>query len=455
MDTTKIIIDRLGAALEKHGFKPKRAQLLEAAAMAFGYYNSNEFNAASKRGDLVPPAAIPLGRVSHNGDMLIVLRDPTSGAPYAIDESFLEGPVEDERRERFGPTPYGSLIDLSDLGDHPVTTWASGAMKRDDGARTGDRYTAHDGSNGEIASGDDFDIVKGAYRKHDERGDLAVYVIDHQARMLMRARTGRRGEPLADVGDTGSVANRMAAQLIIMQHRIDDLENSRQSLINLAPDWRSWEADLKKASHKRQTAIDDETLYRFRHAVADNHCKSSSSERSEVEYREQKYMSRYLGGLLARLDAAEETLADAGLTAKPGRGLDVSQAQAMLAAIDAVKSRDAGTPIPGLFEVEATRDGDKCHEFFRVDDDRDPDDRGREIAAEAFRLDIADFEDEDGMTDDFDSECDSFEVSQVRAGEVEGILTDIIVGLANIRHDHPLRIKAIAAREKLTPKATV
>lgn len=71
------------------------------------------------------------------------------------------------------------------------------------------------------------------------------------------------------------------------------------------PDWCTWESDLKKAATKDAEPIGDEELDRFRHALADVHCKSSSAERHEVEYRLQRFGAKLWRKILARLDAVE------------------------------------------------------------------------------------------------------------------------------------------------------
>lgn len=119
MKSTPILIDRLSHALEAYGFKLKRHQLIEVASAAFGYHNSNEFTAAAKQADLTPPAVEITGTVDlPAGERLLIVRDPIAGAPYAIDETFLEQVVSKERRENIGPTPYGHLVQLNSLLEH-------------------------------------------------------------------------------------------------------------------------------------------------------------------------------------------------------------------------------------------------------------------------------------------------------------------------------------------------
>jgi hypothetical protein len=105
-----ILLDRLDAALCRQNVTLKRAALQSVAAAAFGFHNANEFAAAG----LVPPAAEVLGRAEIDGDLsLLVLRDPTLGAIYGIDEDYLRETQASSRTEHYGLSPYGDLLDLS------------------------------------------------------------------------------------------------------------------------------------------------------------------------------------------------------------------------------------------------------------------------------------------------------------------------------------------------------
>lgn len=117
--TTPALLDRLDKALGKQGLTLKRAQLLEVAAAAFGHRNSNAMTAAAQAGDLALPPVQPSARIQlANGETLMVLLDPAANASYAIDESFLEQVVNEERGEEAGITPYGHLVDLN-----PALDW--------------------------------------------------------------------------------------------------------------------------------------------------------------------------------------------------------------------------------------------------------------------------------------------------------------------------------------------
>ena len=454
--TTPIILDRLDASLMRHGVRLKRSQLLETAAMAFGYHNSNEFTSAARAGDLNMPQPDVVGRVTVAGTPLIAMRDH-SGAIYAIEESFIEQAVDQERRETFGPSPYGGLVDLTDVGGHPATSWTvpAGPAAADEGQP---RYMAYGTEDMVVLiETDDLEAARKACEDEDGRADLETYVVDRHERTISRARWCWRSEPLPAVAAPADAA----AELFIARSERDEaIERHQQTLRCDVPDWRQWEADLKKASHKRQDPISDEILHQFRHAVADVHCKSTSSEKWEVTYRQERYVKKHLGGLLARLDRAEEALREAGLAPKEIARKSREDAAETLAAIEAVTARHPDRDMPGLYEVDATRDGEVCREIFRVEDGQDPEDAGRAIAAKAFRLELEDFR-FDGELDGFDSECDTFSVSPVAYPEVAAIIGDALMDLSStsfqhgMPHDHPARIKLLAVVERLRPRPTV
>lgn len=131
MNITKpiaVYVDRLEAALAAAGVDMRRTKVLEMAAAVLGFHNTHECTAASKRGDLTPAKAEPVCRIEiPGGEALIVLRDPVSDAPYAIDEAFVAQIAEEERREAYGPSPYGRLLDLSDVAAHPATACGAAA----------------------------------------------------------------------------------------------------------------------------------------------------------------------------------------------------------------------------------------------------------------------------------------------------------------------------------------
>lgn len=404
MDAKKIILSRLDSALRKRGVTLKRAALLETAAAAFGHHNSNEFTAALGRGDYDATAAA------------IASADPTPAAPI----------------------PHASEDPV-----HP------------DGNT---RYLAFDPELGLLAATDDLDAAKAACRDGD-RLNLSSYVVDRTERTILQTMNCWRMEPLVLMDDPTT----LAALLHLERQRAEEIQNRLETTLRIdVPDWRSWEKDLKKASHKRQDPVSDEILHQIRHAVADVHCKSSASERSEVDGRQMRYVEKHLGGLLARLDRAEEALRDAGLAPKEIARKPKDDAAERLAAIEAVVPRRAGSLIPDLYEVDATRDGTRCREIFRVSAAEDPENRAREIAAREFRMDLEEHRDEDGTLDGFDGECDSFEVSPVSYPEAAAIIGDALADLSiggdfryGMPHSHPARIKLLAARSLIVPQPTV
>lgn len=109
-----ILLDRLSHALAAHGVSLKRTEVLQVAASAFGYHNANEFSAA----DLVVQPAKPVAQATlPDGDRMIVVRDPIANTAYGVEMGFIEQIVAEERREQFGVSPYGHLLDLSGLLD--------------------------------------------------------------------------------------------------------------------------------------------------------------------------------------------------------------------------------------------------------------------------------------------------------------------------------------------------
>ena len=119
-----ILLDRLAHALAAQGVSLKRTAVLQVAAAAFGYHNANEFSAA----DLVVPQARAIARATMpTGDSVILVEDPLAQAPYGIDEAFLEQVIAENRRESFGISPYGHLLDLTGLADQNLSALGQSA----------------------------------------------------------------------------------------------------------------------------------------------------------------------------------------------------------------------------------------------------------------------------------------------------------------------------------------
>lgn len=134
-------------------------------------------------------------------------------------------------------------------------------------------------------------------------------------------------------------------------------------------DWIGWKKTikaLKKAAHHGKDPISDEDLMLIRMAVSDNHCKSSSAERSSAEYRVMELAKKRMPGVLSRLDAAEELLGKGEIMTGP--------------ILEAIK---------GMLEVEANRDGYLFDEYFLPDPDSDLDEHQQGVmrAAKAFSID--------------------------------------------------------------------
>lgn len=127
--SSKILLDRLSYALEREGVTLKRRALLETAAYVFAYRDSNAFTKAAETEAFDAPHVVPIGRVQlPNGETVIVVTDPVVNTAYAIDETFVEQVVEEERREQIGVTPYGHLVHLGRLAAMTYPDIASAAV---------------------------------------------------------------------------------------------------------------------------------------------------------------------------------------------------------------------------------------------------------------------------------------------------------------------------------------
>lgn len=449
MRIASIHIDRLDHSLKGHGVALRRAQLMETASYALGYHNSNEYNAAAKRGDLTPPKAEPVSRIAFRGRDLVVLLDPVANSLYAMEEGFLDQVVGEERRESFGNSPYGHLLDLRSVGDDPVTASPTAPVfEREEGGA--ERFVVLDAACRVISRHHEEADARSAAEPIDD-----AMVVDVAGRTALHDDRGWRRIPVEGRDERETV---MAASLAVATARLARSREMHGQTLRLdVPDWRAWEADLRKASRKGQEPLTDEVLHQFRHAVADVHCKSSASERSEVEWRQRLYVEKHLGGLMARLDRAEDALRAAGLAPAGTERRSRHDAEERLAAIEAVVPRREPRAIPGLYEVDATRNGDRFREIFRVDEGVDHMERAYELAAEAFRIDVEEHRDPSGSLDEIAGECDSFYVEPVHEPAAAVLITDALSALAfdASRTDHPARIKMLAAREAVMPKPTI
>lgn len=436
MRTTAILLDRLSASLEKQGVTLKRNQLLETAAMAFGYHNQNEFTAAAKEGRLNVQQVQVVGKAQTDETDLILLKQQ-DGLVYGIEESFVEQVIENERREIFGPSPYGGLNNLSDIAESEIP-------------RKSGRYCIFDEEGALIERTDDEEYA----RKQVSRMGVLESYIDCDTWTLHRYRYGYRHENLTRMPDKSDDSIFIAKKICDQAFHIQNLEIENQSLVNLAPDWRKWEKDLKKASHKRKDPISDEDLYRLRLAVADNHCKSSSSERAEVEYREQRYISKHLGALLCRLDQAEEALRLADIAPVSIERKRPDDAQEMISVIEKIEAQ-AKEGETGLYEIRVVRDGEMMNEIF-VADEEEAKTKGHKLVAEYFRMEI-DLYEKDGNYEEIEYECDTYSLTPVKLPKTISILNNARK-LLNQRYDPQTKsvdMIIMAAINSMIPKPTI
>lgn len=110
-NSTPIILDRLAGALQKHGVRLKRMQLLQAVATAFGHRNMHELASADEAGDLRPPAGRHLMTAGVPGiGTMVFLQDP-DGNVFAVDQGRLAKP--EGRAGDWITSPFGGLLDVT------------------------------------------------------------------------------------------------------------------------------------------------------------------------------------------------------------------------------------------------------------------------------------------------------------------------------------------------------
>ena len=109
-----IHIDRLARMLAANGIILKRAKVIEIAAAAFGFHNSNEFQTAARKGYLTPPRASLKEIVElSDGTNLLVLQDPIVDKVYGIPKDF----IGNDRSSSIAISPYGGLVAMPDQID--------------------------------------------------------------------------------------------------------------------------------------------------------------------------------------------------------------------------------------------------------------------------------------------------------------------------------------------------
>jgi len=115
MRTLPIHLDRLDAALRAKGVTLKRHSLMDVAAAAFGYHAQNQLTAAARAGDLEPAPARGIGIVAVHGRDMALIED-AEGRPFAVSADATETPG---KSAAFMVSPYGSLMDMRDIGILP------------------------------------------------------------------------------------------------------------------------------------------------------------------------------------------------------------------------------------------------------------------------------------------------------------------------------------------------
>lgn len=344
MKPIAIHLDRLSEALAAKGIDMKRTDLLQVAAAAFGYHNQNEVSAASKRGDLDPRHAIPICRVSIPTtpfEREIVVLKTDDEMIYGIDATFFDA-VGDRRAERYGPTPYGTLVDLQyatqELADAQMgPLWKAATanahfdlalrdarflrQQLDDITGETDQQAQDIGQAENTLSRLIAALEGGSLRdeEHRREADGSRRTTDAERaswskdvdgmKAAIETLAARHAELAMVTPDTHEWASDCMTALKAGLRIAEDWKGSYEQEVRFGPDWRAWNSDLKRASTRGVVPLSDQDLHRIRHAVADNHCKSSESERSQTRWQVGTIMERHARALLLRLDLAEAQLA--------------------------------------------------------------------------------------------------------------------------------------------------
>jgi hypothetical protein len=390
-------VDRLVSALAEQGIDVRRTKALELVAAAFGFHNTHECTAASKRGDLTPPAARPVCRIEiPGGEALIVLRDPVSDAPYAIDETFVEQVVEDGRREAYGPSPYGRLLDLSAVGDDPATAW-SPMLERQTAQRDGSiRILVELDTDGPVSADVVRDSVHNAIVFQRAEHGLSA---DEDEGMVGGIRTRILGDE-ASTSDSGATDHLLAA-----------LRSSGRTDVHVAVIHNRHGVELRLGT----------TLAAVSRQVGDyvrENWDDAWQADQNAEECDRADVPETPDGLDD--DRAEEMYFQAVNRFSASDYVDYE----VIALGDAPAPKDAvpaAEPFPGVpadhYTVNASRDGDVINTTFRLNEGENEEDRGREIAAESFGLKLDDYYDDDHGDDDGDLTDEEKEEAEEEAKE--------------------------------------
>lgn len=420
-------VDRLVEAFAAQGVELKRTRALEIVAAAFGFHNTHECTAASKRGDLSPPAAVPVCRIDiPGGETLIVVRDPVSGAPYAIDETFVDQVAGDERREAYGPSPYGRLLDLGDIGIGQVPS--TPAPDRSDVPHDGIvRILVELATTGSVTD----EVVRSNVQRAVEawKGNVGLSADDDEGmvdgvlcRMLdptdrSPAASGKASDGLVDSLRTGGNAGIHAA-IIHSKHGVElrlgtTLANvSRQMGDYVRENWDdAWQAD-QNVEEKDRIGVPE------------------TPEGLDDDQAEQMYFEAL--GAASTLDYVDYEVITLDDVLSPTS--DMPSSPSTETTIQPVE------PFPGvpadLYSVVASRDGHVFDATFRLEDGENEEDRGRELAARAFGLDLDDFYDDDVHDEDYEpTEDEEDEARDARNCNFDADIDSIEIGRASFADD--------------------
>lgn len=141
---------------------------------------------------------------------------------------------------------------------------------------------------------------------HSHDGDVLCPTNQNDGHPDLIASDGKRDHNLRLIVAAVNALPGLLDHFDAAEKRAGEAEDELQSALAVRlPDWMAWTKDLRKAATKDQEPLDDERMDLFRHAVADNHTKSTAAERDDAKYRVGRFAGRYGSRIIARIDAAE------------------------------------------------------------------------------------------------------------------------------------------------------
>lgn len=229
-NSTPIVLDRLAGALQKHGVRLKRMQLLQAAAQAFGYRNTHELSAADQAGDLQPPEARYIGRIQVAPVGWMHFLEGNEGGVFAVDQKRFD--EQTGRAADWITSPLGGLLDVKAMRS---AASAPNAPQAQD-----DKISGRIDADKCGATGDDV-VATLAIRSQLNR---AIYKVVRDHRMSnMADEDGYVGYPLVDLM-SNPAPDTIATGEMEMIYLVDEIEGAVREMLGIKDEEATLEANL-------------------------------------------------------------------------------------------------------------------------------------------------------------------------------------------------------------------